>query len=127
MEALNGRKKAVNGSKVLVLGLAYKADVDDMRESPTFELMDLYQDQGAEVDYYDPHLPEIMPTREHANWTGKKSIQWKEEIISKYDVVVISTNHKAVNLQELADWSDVIVDTRNAMKDVKGSATVVKA
>ena len=127
MEALNGRKKAVNGSKVLVLGLAYKADVDDMRESPTFELMDLYSAQGAEVNYYDPHLPEIMPTREHANWTGKKSVAWSEEIISKYDVVVISTNHKAVNLQELADWSDVIVDTRNAMKDMKGIATVVKA
>jgi len=128
MEALNGRKKAMNGSKVLVLGLAYKADVDDMRESPTFELMDLYSAQGAEVDYYDPHLPEIMPTREHANRTGKKSVAWSEEIISKYDVVVISTNHKAVNLQELAEWSDLIVDTRNAMKDIERSkAVVVKA
>ncbi|MDA7667361.1 nucleotide sugar dehydrogenase [Akkermansiaceae bacterium] len=126
-DALNESKKAVNGSRVLILGLAYKQDVDDMRESPTFELMDLLSKQGAKVDYFDPHLPEIMPTREHAHWTGKQSITWSQEIISSYDAVVISTNHKAFNLQELADWSEIIVDTRNAMKDISGKACVVKA
>ena len=127
MEALNSRKKAVNGSKILIMGLAYKADVDDMRESPTFELMDLYTAQGAEVDYYDPHLPEIMPTREHGAWTGKQSIIWSQDAIESYDAVVISTNHQAFNLQELADWADIIVDTRNAMKEITGKATVVKS
>ncbi len=127
MEALNSRKKAVNGSKILIMGLAYKADVDDMRESPTFELMDLYTAQGAEVDYYDPHLPEIMPTREHGAWTGKQSITWSQDAIESYDAVVISTNHQAFNLQELADWADIIVDTRNAMKEITGKATVVKS
>jgi len=127
MEALNSRKKAVNGSKILIMGLAYKADVDDMRESPTFELMDLYTARGAEVDYYDPHLPEIMPTREHGAWTGKQSITWSQDAIESYDAIVISTNHQAFNLQELADWSDIIVDTRNAMKGIAGKATVVKS
>lgn len=115
VEALNQQKKSVNGSRVLVLGLAYKEDVDDMRESPTFELMDLLQEMRAEVEYYDPHIPVITPTREHANWTGKKSIEWNQKEIASFDAVVISTHHKAFNLQELADWAGVIVDTRNAM------------
>ncbi|MDB4106661.1 nucleotide sugar dehydrogenase [Akkermansiaceae bacterium] len=126
-DALNENKKAVNGSRVLIMGLAYKQDVDDMRESPTFELMDLLSQQGAEVDYYDPHLPEIMPTREHAHWTGKKSIEWSQMRIESYDAVVISTHHKAFDLQQLADWSDVIVDTRNAMNGISGKASVMKA
>jgi len=127
MEALNKRKKAVNGSRILIMGLAYKQDVDDMRESPTFELMDLLSQQGAEVDYFDPHLPEIMPTREHSHWAGKKSIGWSEDAISSYDGVVIATWHKAFDLQELADWACLIIDTRNAMKGIAGSATTIKA
>lgn len=119
MEALNSRKKAVNGSKVLVMGLAYKENVDDMRESPTFELMDLMKSRGAEVDYYDPHIPEILPTREHAEWTGVKSIPWNKEQVESYDAVIIATNHAAFALEELSDWVDLIVDTRNAMSKAK--------
>ena len=127
MIALNDHGKAVKGSRVLLLGLAYKADVDDMRESPTFELMDRFQALGAEVSYYDPHVLEIGPTREHANWQGVKSIPWEETMIRSYDAVVIATNHKAVNLTELASWVPLIVDSRNAMQGVQGPATVVKA
>src|ERR1700726_3282198 len=83
-EALNTDKKSVNGSKVLVVGLAYKPDVDDMRESPTFVLLDLLKAGGAEVAYYDPHVPEIGPTREHGEWQGMKSIEWKEEVIRSF-------------------------------------------
>jgi UDP-N-acetyl-D-glucosamine dehydrogenase len=121
MEALNGRKKAVNGSKILLMGLAYKEDVDDMRESPTFELMDLFKEQGAEVDYHDPHIPVITPTREHAEWTGIESIEWNQQSISSYDVIVIATHHKVFDLQQLTDWADLIVDTRNAL--VKSNIT----
>ena len=70
IEALNEREKRVKGSRILLLGLAYKANVDDMRESPTFDLMDGLQNHSAQVDYHDPHIPEITPTREHAAWTG---------------------------------------------------------
>lgn len=117
-DVLNRHKKAVNGSRVLILGLAYKSDVDDMRESPTFPLLDLLKARGAELSYFDPHIPVVTPTREHANWTGTKSVEWNKETISSFDLVLISTNHKRYNLNELAEWAPVIVDTRNAMKDI---------
>jgi UDP-N-acetyl-D-glucosamine dehydrogenase len=118
-DALNTRQKPVKGSRVLVLGLAYKANVDDDRESPSYHLLDLLKHRGALVDYYDPHVPVIRPTREHPHWAGTRSVEWKKEVIASYDLVLISTAHKAVNYQELADWAQGIVDTRNAMHGFK--------
>lgn len=115
MQALNSRRKAVNGSKILLMGLAYKEDVDDMRESPTFELMDLLKDQGAEVCYYDPHIPVITATREHTTWTGVMSVEWSAEVIADFDVVLIATHHKLFKLEELIENADLIIDTRNAL------------
>jgi UDP-N-acetyl-D-glucosamine dehydrogenase len=114
-DALNTRNKAVNGSRVLVLGLAYKPNVDDERESPSYVLMDLLSERGAELEYYDPYVPMIKPTREHSHWAGKKSIEWGRATIESFDLVLIATNHSCVNYQELADWARCIVDTRNAM------------
>ncbi|MCX8107418.1 MAG: nucleotide sugar dehydrogenase, partial [Verrucomicrobiae bacterium] len=119
IEALNARRRALNGSRVLVLGLAYKPNVDDDRESPSYVLMDLLKEGGAEVAYYDPHIPVIRPSREHSHWAGTKSVQWNSETIGSFDIVLISTNHKAVNYEELAAWAQCIVDTRNAMARVK--------
>ncbi len=119
IEALNSQKKSVNGSNILLIGLAYKPDVDDDRESPTYKLMDYYNELGANVEYYDPFVPVIKESREHSHWAGKKSINWTEEIIKKFDVVVISTNHSEINYLELSNWSGLIVDTRNAMKHVE--------
>jgi len=127
MMALNDHGKAVKGSRVLILGLAYKADVDDMRESPAFELLDRFQALGAEVSYYDPHVLEIGPTREHAKWKGVKSQPWDEKTIRSQDVIVIATHHKAFDLDQLAAWAPLIVDTRNAMKNVQGDAVITKA
>ncbi|HET6528410.1 MAG TPA: nucleotide sugar dehydrogenase, partial [Balneolaceae bacterium] len=115
LKALNAHKKAMNGSKVLVIGLAYKPDVDDMRESPTFKIMDLLKKYGASVSYYDPHIPVIKPTREHENWTGSESIKWNEECLKQFDAAIISTNHSDVNYKELAEWCGCIIDTRNEM------------
>jgi len=114
-ERLNRQKKALNGSRILLMGLAYKPNVDDMRESPTFKLFDLLRAQGAEVSFYDPHVPVITPTREHAEYTGWKSIEWNQAAVSSFDLVLISTNHAKYNLAELAAWAPSIVDTRNAM------------
>jgi UDP-N-acetyl-D-glucosamine dehydrogenase len=119
IDALNDRSKALKGSRVLLLGLAYKANVDDMRESPTFVLMDLLTAGGAKVAYYDPHIPVIRPTREHQHWTGTKSVKWDRRSISGFDLVLISTAHADVNYQQLAQWAPLIVDTRNAMARVK--------
>jgi UDP-N-acetyl-D-glucosamine dehydrogenase len=118
IEALNAKKKSVNSSRVLLVGLAYKPDVDDMRESATFVLMDLLREYGAAVSYYDPHIPVIKPTREHGAWTGTPSISWDRGTIAGFDAVIISTAHSAINYSELASWSECIVDTRNAMAAV---------
>jgi UDP-N-acetyl-D-glucosamine dehydrogenase len=114
-EALNSRRKAVNGSRVLLVGLAYKANVDDMRESPTFVLMDELKRRGAHVDYADPYIPVITPTREHGHWTGTKSVDWRQDVVAGYDAVIIATAHANVNFSELAAWAPLIIDTRNAM------------
>lgn len=127
MLALNERGKAVKGSRILLVGLSYKADIDDMRESPTFELMDRFSDLGATVAYHDPHVPVIGPTREHARWKGMQSIPWNQETLARTDAVVISTAHKAVDLRELADWPGLVIDTRDAMRNVTGATTVVRA
>jgi UDP-N-acetyl-D-glucosamine dehydrogenase len=118
-DALNAHQKAINGSKILVLGLAYKPDVDDERESPSYALMDLLSERGADVDYYDPYVPMIKPTREHKRFMGKKSVDWHARDISSFDLVLIATNHACINYQELGDWAHCIVDTRNAMAGVK--------
>jgi UDP-N-acetyl-D-glucosamine dehydrogenase len=114
-DALNTRNKAVKGSRVLILGLAYKPNVDDERESPSYVLMDLLSERGAELEYYDPYVPAIKPTREHSHWAGKKSVEWDRATIESFDLVLIATNHSCVNYQDLADWTHCIVDTRNAM------------
>lgn len=124
-EALNAHKKPVNGSRILLVGLAYKPDVDDVRESPTFVLLDLLKARGADVAYYDPHVPVILPTREHGHWTGTQSVSWNRETISSFDLVVIATAHKAVDYSELGAWANCIVDTRNAMAAVPEVASKV--
>lgn len=122
-EALNSNRKSINGSRVLILGLAYKPDVDDMRESCTFKLLTLLKEQGAEVAYHDPHIPVISPTREHAEWTGTESVPWDRKTVESFDVVVIATAHKAIDYQQLGQWARSIVDTRNVMTAAAFPAT----
>jgi UDP-N-acetyl-D-glucosamine dehydrogenase len=114
-KALASRKKKLRGARVLVLGLAYKSNVEDDRESPSYVLMNLLKASGAGVFYYDPHVPVIRKTREHPQWAGTKSIKWNSRVISSFDAVLISTAHAAVDYQQLAVWSPLIVDTRNVM------------
>jgi UDP-N-acetyl-D-glucosamine dehydrogenase len=118
-EALNAARKPLNGSSVLVLGLAYKPNVYDERESPSYRIMELLKRRGAEVKYYDPYVPVIRPTREHAQWAGIKSIPWNRATVERFDAVIIVTAHTCVNYQELGDWASCVIDTRNAMTAVK--------
>jgi UDP-N-acetyl-D-glucosamine dehydrogenase len=118
-DALNARRKAINGSKVLVVGLAYKPNVDDERESPSYVLMERLKQLGATASYYDPYVPIVRPTREHPQWTGTRSVEWNRETITGYDAVLIATNHACINYQELADWAPCIIDSRNAMVSIK--------
>jgi UDP-N-acetyl-D-glucosamine dehydrogenase len=118
IEALNDRCKSLKGSKLLILGIAYKPDVDDDRESPSYVLMDLLKKRGAQISYYDPHIPAIRPSREHGHWAGTQSVAWTPDVLNKFDLVLISTRHAAVNYAELAECAGCIVDTRNAMSGI---------
>jgi UDP-N-acetyl-D-glucosamine dehydrogenase len=126
-ESLNGVKKPLNGSKILLVGLAYKANVDDDRESPGYILLELLQKAGAEVAFYDPYIPVIRPSREHAQWAGTKSVNWDEKTISSFDAALIATAHANVNYQQLIDWSKLVIDTRNAANGLKHQGKVAKA
>ena len=117
-EALNDKGKAIKGSRILILGLAYKPNVDDERESPSYRLLEKLSQRGAEVAYYDPYVPVIRPTREHGKWAGTESVPWDKSTIGGFDLVVIATAHACVNYQELAAWAKCIVDTRNAMATI---------
>ncbi len=116
--ALNDRGKAVKGSRILVLGLAYKPNIDDVRESPSLELIEKLEELGAEVDYNDPHVPATHKMRKHD--LQMKSIGLTKESLAGYDCVLIATNHAAYDWQFVADHARLIVDTRNAMKGVTG-------
>ncbi len=112
-EALNEHGKPVRGSNVLVLGLAYKPDVDDTRESPSFEVIEILRDRGAVVEYSDPHVPKSLPVRKHD--LGMQSVDLSPESIARFDAVVVVTDHKDFDYGLIAQHAKLVVDTRNAM------------
>ncbi|MFC3069198.1 nucleotide sugar dehydrogenase [Phenylobacterium soli] len=120
-------QKALSAARVLVLGLAYKKNVRDVRESPSFKLMHLLEDRGAKVDFHDPHVDQVPPTREHAEFTGRVSAPLTTDTLKTYDAVLIATDHDAVDYTLVAEAA-LVVDTRNAMaaRGLAG-ANVVKA
>jgi len=120
-------QKAMNGANVLIIGMAYKKNIDDMRESPSLVLTELLEAEGADVAFHDPFFPIIPQTREHSELAGRKSVDLTPEVIARFDAVLISTNHDGVDYQMLAEHAALIVDTRNAMKGISGKAVVVKA
>jgi UDP-N-acetyl-D-glucosamine dehydrogenase len=111
--ALNRGHKPVAGSRILILGIAYKADIDDPRESPSFELIRLLRGMGARVDYSDPHIPATWPARKHD--LAMKSVPLTPESVASYDAVIIATAHKAFDYAMIAEHAQLVVDTRNAM------------
>ena len=126
-EALNAMGMAMKGRRILLVGLAYKANVDDDRESPGYVLMDKMSKLGVLVSYYDPYIPVIRPSRAHGHWAGVQSVAWSKEVIGSFDAVLISTAHANVDYAELGQWANLIVDTRNAMKGNASRSKVVKA
>jgi len=122
MHALNDKGKAVKGSKILILGMAYKPNVDDDRESPSYKLMDLLVKFGAQVDYHDPHVPVIKDKREYPQFVGKESVALSAENLARYDCVLISTDHDTVDYELVRANANLVVDTRNCC-----GAGVVKA
>jgi len=126
MEALNERKKSLKGSKVLVLGLAYKPDIDDVRESPSLELIELLKERGAKVDYNDPYVPRTHKMREYDLKMTSRPLS--AAMLRGYDCVLISTNHSTYDYKWIVRHSKLVVDTRNATAGVKGGRRkIVKA
>lgn len=126
MEALNDRGRALKGSKVLVLGLAYKKDVDDVRESPSFEVIELLEHKGAQVDYHDPFVPKTFKTRRHDLEMVSQPLT--PEALASYDAVVIVTDHSNVDYAHVVKHARFVLDTRNATKRVtEGREKIVKA
>jgi UDP-N-acetyl-D-glucosamine dehydrogenase len=119
MDALNTKRKAINGSRILVAGVAYKRDIDDMRESPALDVIHLLETKGAQVDYADPYVPEV-----HAReWPGRrdlKAVELKRGTVGQYDCIVIVTDHKNFDYDSMVAEATLIVDTRNAIKSPHG-------
>ncbi len=128
-DALNTRfGRAMKGARILVLGVAYKKNVDDIRESPALKLIELMEAMGAAVDFHDPHVAEIRTQREHARLDGRRGAAFDQATISAYDAALIATDHAAVDYGALVEWSRLVIDTRNATRGITtGVEKVVRA
>jgi UDP-N-acetyl-D-glucosamine dehydrogenase len=113
-DILNEDRLAVNGARVLILGVAYKANVSDMRESPAIEIAEQLLQKGAQVDYHDPHVPEFQ-VGAHA----LKSVELSDEVLDATDLVVVVTDHEAVDYERVVARSQRVFDTRNATRSVR--------
>jgi UDP-N-acetyl-D-glucosamine dehydrogenase len=116
MEALNEQGKPLKGSKILILGMAYKKDVDDTRESPSFKLMEILCHKGAEVSYNDPHIPELKPVRRYS--FNLSSVPITAENLAKFDCILIATDHSDYDYEFLLRYALLIVDTRNVFSKI---------
>jgi UDP-N-acetyl-D-glucosamine dehydrogenase len=114
--------KGLNGARILLMGIAYKKNIDDMRESPALKLIELIEKRGARVEYHDPFIPVIPHTREHADLTGRTSVHFDADGLSAFDAVLIATDHDGVDYSLLASHARCVVDTRNVCVREKVSA-----
>jgi UDP-N-acetyl-D-glucosamine dehydrogenase len=115
--ALNDRQKSLKGSRILVLGVAYKQDVDDLRESPSLKLMQLLAERGAHVDYNDPYFPALHKMR-HYDYSAMRSVELTPETLASYDSILIATNHSAYDYPAIVQAAQLVVDSRNATRQV---------
>jgi UDP-N-acetyl-D-glucosamine dehydrogenase len=118
---LNSSRRSVNGSRVLVLGVAYKRNVSDYRESPALDIMELLRKQGAEVSYSDPHVPEVR-----LDGTTMRSVPCDERQLAVADLVIVVTDHAAFDARLVAASAKLVLDTRNLLKGLSGPARIVR-
>ena len=126
LDARNGI--ALRNARILVLGIAYKKNIRDIRESPSLKLLELLEKRGAKVEFHDAHVDEIPPTREHSALAGRKSVALTQQTVAGYDAILIATDHDAVDYRLISEHAKLVVDTRNAMeRHGLPSGNVVKA
>jgi len=116
--ALNDRQKSIKGSTILLLGVAYKRDVDDLRESPSLKLLELLTARGAAMDYNDPYFPALHKMR-HYDFSHMRSVDISPERLQSYDCVLIATDHSSYDYGAIVSGSRLVIDTRNATRRVK--------
>jgi UDP-N-acetyl-D-glucosamine dehydrogenase len=128
VDALSRRKqKSINGARILMFGVAYKKNVEDTRESPAFSLIQLIEEKGGTVDFYDPYVPVIPHMREHAEMSGRRSLEFDVKVFGLYDAALICTDHDNVDYKAIADAMDLVIDTRNSMKSIVDRTNLVMA
>lgn len=129
IELSTKRRKAISDSKILLCGIAYKKNIDDMRESPSLELITRLQAHGAQVDYFDPYVHEIPPNHVHPELEGMKSVAWDLEELKQYDACLVATDHTNVDYEALVNAIPLMIDTRNVSKELikKYPERIVKA
>jgi UDP-N-acetyl-D-glucosamine dehydrogenase len=125
--SLNDLKKSLKGSKVLILGIAYKKNIDDARETPAFQIMEKILKLGGEVDYYDPYIPQCPSTRRHKSFANMKSIELTKENLKKYSAAIVVTDHDDVDYKLISGTIPVIVDTRGVYRKLNITNNVVQA
>ncbi len=108
---------SLGNARVLLLGLAYKKNVSDIRESPAFALMEILTQRGTSFDYHDPYVPEIPMTREHSQFAGNKGVTLTPKLLKEYNAVLVCTDHDTIDYQMIADHAELLIDTRNAFKN----------
>ena len=125
VQALNSRGKSIKGARLLIIGISYKRDVDDVRESPSLKLIELFLQRGAQVDYHDPYIPVMPRTRRYQ--FNLKSVALTPESLAAYDLVLIATDHSCLDYENIAAHAPLIVDTRNAVKGKNNLHKVIRA
>lgn len=111
--------KGLNGARIMIVGIAYKKNIDDVRESPAFKLMHLLEERGAIVSYHDPYVVEIPALREHADYIGRRSVPLTAEALAQVDAALIVTDHDCIDCRLIVESARVVVDTRNATRSVR--------
>ena len=122
---LNEQRKSIKGSKILILGIAYKKNIDDARETPAFEIMEKLLDLGAELDYHDPFVPECPSTRKHKELKGLRSVSLSPKDLKKYSAAIVVTDHDGVDYKKIGDNVPLVIDTRGTYRKLKVKGAVV--
>jgi UDP-N-acetyl-D-glucosamine dehydrogenase len=120
-------RKSIAGSRILIVGIAYKKNVEDTRESPAFTLIEEIEERGGVVEFHDPYVPVVPSMREHPSMAGRESVALSAATISTFDAVLICTNHDCIDYGVISGAAKLVIDTRNAMAAFEGTATVVRA
>ena len=114
IEILNAKAgRALKGTRILVIGVAYKKNVDDTRESPSFKIMEMLEERGAKVFFYDPFVTQISSIGDHSEFSGRRSVAWEQSVIANFDLGIICTDHDCVDYKMLLDFCPIVIDTRN--------------